>query len=732
MMSLVKNIQIKYSLLILVALFGSLIAASAQTISIETNSTSLILKVATNGELRQSYFGDKIQSSSQEIIPISAFAAYSTYGRDEVYEPAMRVVHADGNLTTELMYVRHEQKQVIDGVTLTQIILKDKFYPLTVTLNYRAYLQEEIIEQWTEITHQEKKDITLHNYFSSHLTFQQSSYWLTSFSGNWANEMNMKEVKLEDGTKVLESKVGARVNQFGHAAFLLSLDGKSEEDYGSVVGGTLAWPGSWKLSFETDGQNNLKVLAGINPFAAQYTLKPKEVFKTPAFLYTLSTKGKGEITRRFHAWARKHNGIYKPERPRYSLLNNWEATYFDFNEPIIKQIIGDAADMGFDLFLLDDGWFANKYPRDDDRAGLGDWEVNRKKLPNGIGELIKESKSKSIKFGIWIEPEMVNPKSELYEKHPDWAISATNRDLDLSRNQLILDLSNPKVQDHVFGVVDNLLSQNPEIAYLKWDCNRYITNAGSSYLPTNQQTHLWVKYVNGLVAVLKKVRAKYPDVYMMLCSGGGGRIDYATLPYFDEYWISDNTDALDRIFIQWGATHFFPAIGLASHVSVVPNHNTQRTTPLKFRFDVAMSAKLGMDLQPKDMTADEKDLSKNAIQEYGTFKHIVQDGDLYRLLSPYENNRVAFMYTLLNQREALVFSFLKKKEIYGNTQVLFMHGLDPKRNYVFKEVNKFGQRNSSTAHLNDKSFTGEFLMKYGIRFTMYNEYESVVFKLVAE
>lgn len=725
-------VRVSSVFVLFVLVVAPFVSVQAQTIAIHTEATSLILKVDKSGELRQGYFGGKVESSAYEAIPTSAFAVHPAYGRDYVYEPALRVVHADGNLTTELVYKSHEQRQLQPGVELTQIVLSDKFYPLTVTLNYKTYTHENIIEQWTEIAHQEKKDITLHNFFSSHLTFQQPAYWLTSFSGNWAKEMNLEEVQLKDGIKVLESKLGVRSNQFGHAAFLLALDGPAQEEKGMVVGGTLAWPGSWKLSFETDAQNNLKVLAGINPFASQYTLKPKEVFKTPALLFTLSTQGKGEVTRRFHKWARNHNGMHKSERPRYTLLNNWEATYFDFNEAILKQIIGDAANMGFDLFLLDDGWFANKYPRDHDRAGLGDWEVNKKKLPNGIGELVRESKQKNIKFGIWIEPEMVNPKSELYEKHPDWIITAPNRELDLSRNQLILDLSNPKVQDHVFGVVDNLLTQNPDIAYLKWDCNRYITNAGSAYLPANQQTHLWIKYVEGLFTVLKKVRTKYPEVYIMLCSGGGGRIDYGTMPFFDEYWISDNTDALDRIFIQWGTTHFFPAIGLASHVSVVPNHITQRITPLKFRFDVATAAKLGMDLQPKDMTADEKAFSKNAIQEYASFKHIVQDGDLYRLLSPYENNRVALMYTLPNQREALVFSYLKQKEIYGNNQVLYMRGLDPKRNYTVKEVNNYGMNYSRIAHLEGKSFTGEFLMTHGVRFTMYNEYESVVFKVVAE
>ncbi len=715
------------------AVVGILLSgANAQTIVIQTSHTAMVYKVDKDGGLRQCYYGDRLEEAAYENVQVAPFSAYPSYGGDYVNEPALRVTHADGNLTTELVYQSHEQSQAGEDVTLTKIVLKDKFYPLTATLFYKAYSGVDIIEQWTEVVHQEKKDVTLYNFFSAQLAFRASSYWLTSFSGNWATEMNMEEEKLTDGIKVLESKLGVRSNQFGHAAFFLGLNGSAEEENGTVVGGTLAWPGSWKLSFETDAQKNLKVLGGINPYASQYILQPKEVFKTPPLLYTISFSGKGEVTRRFHAWARQYQGIYKSERPRFTLLNNWEATYFDFDETVLKQIIADAADMGFDLFLLDDGWFGNKYPRNSDQAGLGDWNVNKKKLPNGVGELVREADAKKIKFGIWIEPEMVNPKSELYEKHPDWVITAANRDLDLSRNQLILDLSNPKVQDHVFSVVDNLMTENPGIAYLKWDCNRYITNAGSAYLSREKQSHLWIRYTEGLFSVLKKVRAKFPDVYIMLCSGGGGRIDYGTMPFFDEYWISDNTDALDRIFIQWGTTHFFPPIGLASHVSVVPNHITQRVTPLKFRFDVAMSAKLGMDLQPKDMSPDEKEFSRNAIKEYNEFKHIIQNGDLYRLLSPYESNRVALMYTTPDKKEALVFSYLKKKEIYGNYQVLKMHGLDPEKNYVLKEVNKDQKKHSWFSSLDGKHFNGAFLMTYGVRFPMYNEYESVVFRLTAE
>lgn len=710
-------------------------SVSAQTepeiIAIQTQHTSLVYQVDKDGQLMQLYLGKRLAGNQLENIQMTKLEAYPAFGKAYVNEPAFRAVHADGNMTTDLKYVKTEFNEPDRNVTFTKIQLKDRFYDLSVFLCIKAYRNEDIFEQWTEIVHNEKKEITLHNFASSHLGLNESNYWLTSFSGNWASEMNMYEEQLSGGIKTLESKLGVRSNQFAHACFLLGINGAAKENEGTVIGGTLAWPGSWRLTFDVDPFSNLHILGGINPFASQYVLKAREILKTPAMLYSFSDSGKGEITRRFHSWARAY-GMYKSEKPHLTLLNNWEATYFNFDETVLKQIITDASDMGFDLFLLDDGWFANKYPRNNDDAGLGDWQVNKKKLPNGIAELIREAEKKKIKFGIWIEPEMVNPRSELYEKHPDWVITAANRPLDLMRNQLVLDLSNPKVQDHVFSAVDQLLHENPGIAYLKWDCNRYMTNVGSSFLPADRQSHLFIKYTEGLFAVLKRLRSKFPDVVIMLCSGGGGRIDYGTLPYFDEYWISDNTDALDRIFIQWGTTYFFPPIGLASHVSVVPNHITQRTTPLKFRFDVAMSAKLGMDLQPKDMSSREKEFSKSAIQAYNGIKHLIQFGDMYRLLSPYESNRVALMYASTDRKEALVFSYLMKKEIYGNDQVLYVKGLDPERMYTLKEINKDPDKSSAVSTLEGKKFTGDFLMTYGIRFAMYDEFQSTILQLKAE
>ncbi len=718
-------------LLVAVLTFSAAVQAADEVINIATKDIQLVYKVDKNNKLRQCYFGETMFTNVADVL-MTKHDAFPTFGTSYVNEPALRAVHADGNTSTELVYVSHKSEQKEGGIVYTEIALRDAYFPFDVTLCFNAYTQENVLEAWTIVRHDEKKPVMLYNYASSHLFFQESKYYLTQFYGEWADEMHMTEVQLTRGKKVLESKLGVRSNQHAHACFFVGLDAPAQEDAGRVLGGTLAWPGSWNLTFDVDNLDNLHVICGINSFAGQYELAKGERFETPKMLYSYSSNGTGDISRNFHRWAKKY-GIWRGDRTRTTLLNNWEATYFDFNEEILSEIIEDASEMGFELFLLDDGWFGNKYPRNNDDAGLGDWMVNKKKLPNGIGYLVDEATRNGIKFGIWLEPEMVNPASELYEKHPDWVITQPNRPLDLSRNQLILDLCNPKVQDYVFNVVDQTLKENPGIAYVKWDCNRFVTNSGSFYLSAEKQSHLWIEYVRGLFKVFEKVRQNHPEVSIMLCSGGGGRIDYASLRYFDEFWISDNTDAYNRIFIQWGTTQFFPAMALASHVSASPSHQTGRVTPLKFRFDVAMSAKLGMDVQPMNMTEEEKEFSKNAIKEYYTFREIVQHGDLYRLLSPYTNNRTAMMYVSENQEDAVVFTYLLEKVINGgNNQVLYLKGLDPNKKYRLNELNKEPNKWSWFNKLEGKVYTGEYLMKYGIRFPMYNQFESKIIRLTAE
>lgn len=395
---------------------------------------------------------------------------------------------------------------------------------------------------------------------------------------------------------------------------------------------------------------------------------------------------------------------------RLTLLNNWEATYFGFDEQKITSLFKDARELGVDLFLLDDGWFGNKYPRNSDRAGLGDWQENEKKLPNGIAYLVMEAKKEGLEFGIWIEPEMVNPKSELYENHPDWVIRQPERPEKYFRNQLVLDLSNPEVQDFVFGVVDGLFTENPELAFIKWDCNAPIFNAYSSYLDRSDlpQSHLYIEYVRGLYSVLDRVRKKYPTVPMMLCSGGGGRGDYEILKYFTEFWPSDDTDPLERIYMQWDYSYFFPAIATDCHVT---NWGDQ---PLKFRVDVASMGKLGFDIVASELSEKELEFCKQAVSNYHSFKEVVWHGDLYRLVNPHENDYSSLMFVDDGKTRAIVFNYLVNNRymLTATREPILLEGLDPQKKYRIKEINLFPGTRSAIR--GDNIYSGDFLMKVGI------------------
>ena len=466
--------------------------------------------------------------------------------------------------------------------------------------------------------------------------------------------------------------------------------------------GTLAWTGNFRFTFEVDNLGKLRVISGINPYASKRILAKGESFKTPEFIFTLSEGGRGEASRTFHDWARKYQ-VNKGEESRMTLLNNWEATYFDFDEEKLVKLIGEAKELGVDMFLLDDGWFGNKYPRHSDTQGLGDWDETANKLPNGIGRLTEEAKKQGIKFGLWIEPEMVNPKSELYEKHKDWVITLPNRDEYYFRNQLVLDLSNPQVQDYVFGVVDNLMTKYPDIAFFKWDCNSPITNIYSNYLK-DKQSHLYVDYTNGLYKVLDRIKTKYPDLVMMMCSGGGGRTDYEGLRYFTEFWCSDNTDPVDRLYIQWGYSQIFPAKTQCAHVTT-----WNKTAPVKFRTDVAMMGKLGFDINLHDLSADDLKYCQNAIRHYNRLKPVILDGDQYRLVSPYSGNHASTMYVGKDKKSAVVFAFdIFPKNVEHNTLVK-LRGLNPAATYSVKEINR-----ADTSDGEAKTYSGDYLMKVGL------------------
>lgn len=710
-------------------------AEESKVIRISTDQTDLILKVGENGRLYQTYLGEKllheadvnrfswdIHAGSDGSISQRGWEVYSGSGNEDYFEPAVAITHNDGNTSTYLYYVSSSTSPV-EGGTQTTINLRDDKYPVDVTLHYVAYPKENVIKTWSEIKHQEKKPIILSTYASTMLYFCRSSYYLTEFSSDWAKEARMSCQQLQFGKKVIDTKLGSRAAMHTHPFFEVGLDQPVSENQGDVLMGTLGWTGNFRFTFEVDNAGNLRVIPAINPYASNYELKKDEVFTTPEFIFTLSNQGSSQGSRNLHEWARNYS-LKDGKGTRLTLLNNWENTGFDFNQEILANLMKEAKHLGVDMFLLDDGWFGNKYPRKDDHAGLGDWEVTHSKLPGGVPALVKAAKEAGVKFGIWIEPEMVNPKSELFEKHPDWAIHDANRKTYYYRNQLVLDLSNPAVQDYVYGVVENLMKENPEIAFFKWDCNSPITNIYSPYLK-DKQGQLYIDHVRGVYNVMKRVKENYPNVPMMLCSGGGARCDYEALKYFTEFWCSDNTDPVERVYIQWGFSQFFPAKAMCAHVT-----SWNKNTSVKFRTDVASMCKLGFDIGLKDMTADELAYCQDAVANWKRLQPAIMDGDQYRLVSPYETNHMAVNYVSKDQKKAVLFAY----DVYPRFQEKLINvklqGLDPNKTYKVEEINLMPGVDSALKS-NGQTYTGDYLMKVGIEVFGFAATQSHVLELTA-
>lgn len=719
----------------LMAMAMATTAVDAQTVRVSTNNTDLVLKVSPKGRLYQVYFGDKLKNAADyDNLTWNTYAAsdgavstrghevYAGSGNEDYFEPAVAITHADGNMTTYLYYKGVETK-AIDGGTETIITLQDNKYPDTVKLHYAAYDKENVIKAWTEISHNEKHPVTLWRYSSTMLYFDASKYFLTSYHSDWAREGQPETVQLTAGKKIIDTKLGTRAAMHTEPFFELGLNEPAKENEGNVVLGTIGWTGNFRFTFEVDNVGGLRVIPAINPYASDYKLRAGETFTTPEFIFTTSSTGVGQASRNLHDWARRYQ-VNMGMGDRLSLLNNWENTGFDFDQKSLAELMKDAKDLGVDMFLLDDGWFANKYPRKDDHAGLGDWDVTHSKLPEGIPGLVRDAKAAGVKFGIWVEPEMVNPKSELFEKHPDWVIQQPNRETYYYRNQLVLDISNPKVQDYVFGVVDRIMTENPNVAYFKWDCNSPITNIYSPYHKANQG-NTYIDHVRGVYNVMSRIKAKYPNLPMMLCSGGGGRMDYEALKYFTEFWCSDDTDPYERLYIQWSLSKFFPAKTMGSHVT-----NWNKKTSVKFRTDVCSSCKLGFDIDLKPLKGtDDYTFVQQAVKNWTRLKPVILDGDQYRLVSPYETDHSALNYVSKDKSHAVLFAYnLHPRYKEPRLLKVRMQGLDPQRQYTVEEINLM-PGTQSTFDFNGKRFSGDYLMKVGLDVLTPDEGTSHVFEL---
>ena len=700
---------------------------------VETPNTQLLLTAHEGSDLRQSYYGDKSATIQQlrdagSDLNFHALPAFGTV--DAVHVPAFQVQHADGDLNVELTVTGYEVKDEARA-KLHIFTMKDKLMPVTVKVYYKAYKNVDVIETWTEIVHQEKKAITLKRFDSGHLTLRQGDVWITHLHGNWAAEAEPTMEPLTLGMKTIRNSDGARNSHLDAPEIMLSLDGKPQEQTGRTIGLALCWSGNFELRVNTLSHKEHHVYAGIDPLSSEYVLEPKEVFETPHLALAYSHDGMGGVSRIFHNWARKEGMLHRGMKTGDILLNSWEGIYLDITEEKIIKMMDDIAAFGGELFVMDDGWFGDKYPRKKDDSSLGDWVVDKNKLPNGIKALTDAARQRKIKFGIWIEPEMTNTTSELYEQHPDWVLQTKGRQLKLGRGgtQIVLDMANPKAQDFVFKVVDDLMTQYPEISYIKWDANASIQNYGSLYLPKSKQNNLSIDYHRGLIKTLKRIREKYPDLVIQDCASGGGRANYGLLPYFDEFWVSDNTDALQRVYIQYGTSLFFPANAMAQHINHVPYWNTGgRVIPVKFRCDVAMSGRLGIELQPKDMTDEERQQCTTCFADYKRLRPIVQTGNLYRLISPYENKGVSsLMYVDDPKDQAVLFVYKIVNYCDQSLPRLRLAGLNPEKTYTLHERNI--RVNQKACSLDGKQFTGRFLMDVGIEIPLWEDYASRVFEI---
>ena len=717
--------------LVVMMTMGAPALAWQGTVSIETPNTQMVVHAEEGEDLRMAYYGDKVADINQlkdagDDLNFAALPAFGTV--DMIHMPALQVQHANGDQNLELHVTDYSSVNAATAIVHT-FTMQDKLQPVTVKINYKAYKNVDIIETWTEITNNEKSAIILKRYDSGHLTVRRGDVWLTHMHGDWCAEAAITQEPLTPGLQVIRNTDGARNAHCDAPELMLSLDGQPREDSGRTIGAALCWSGNYELRINTNNKKEHHLYAGIDPQSSEYVLDAKETFSTPHLALAFSQQGMGGVSRTFHRWARTEGMLHRGMKTGDILLNSWEGLYFDINEERMIQMMDDIAALGGELFVMDDGWFGDKYQRNDDSSTLGDWVVDKKKLPNGLEALIKAARERGIKFGIWIEPEAVNTKSELFEKHPEWALQTKGRKLKLGRGgtQLVLDMTNPKVQDFAFNIVDDLLTKYPEIAYIKWDANASIQNYGSLYLPKNKQTNIYVDYHRGLLKVLERIRAKYPEVIIQDCASGGGRANYGLLPYFDEMWVSDNTDALQRVYIQYGTSLFFPANAMAQHIGGAPYWNTGgRVIPLKFRCDVAMSGRLGIELQPKHMNDQEREQVMTCFRDYKELRTTVQTGDLYRLVSPYDRKGVAAI--MYNGDEGAVLFIYKTDNYYNQPIPRFrMAGLDANKTYTITEKNiRVGQEPCS---LNGKKFTGKFLMEVGIEVPLWEDYASRVFTL---
>ncbi len=668
------------------------------------------------------YEAGEDRTFSLDVLP----QEYSGYGNGDYRINSLEVTHEDGSDAVHLRYEGYKTakgKYSLEGLPhmfgdedeaeTLEITLYDRISNLKVHLLYGVFHELDVITRAVRIENQGEKTVTIQRAMSMEMDYTNRHMDCIHFYGRHMMERQMERLPLHHGVQSVESKRGMSSHQ--HNPFVILCDRQTSEKYGDCYGFALAYSGNYKCEIEVDQMEQTRLVMGIHPYHFSFRLNAGDVFVTPEVITAYSNEGLGKLSRIYHD-AYRSNLIRSPyvTLPRPVLVNNWEATYFDFTEEKLYKIAAQAKEIGLDMFVLDDGWFGK---RNDDYSGLGDWIVNEGKIRGGLPKLVKRIKALGLKFGIWIEPEMVSEDSDLYREHPDWALRIPQRRMTRSRHQLNLDITRKEVRDHVMKQIFMVLDSF-EVDYVKWDMNRSVDNVYSASLPGERQGEVFHRYVLGVYEMMERLVSRYPNLLLESCAGGGGRFDAGMLYYSPQIWCSDNTDAIDRLKIQYGTSFGYPISTMGSHVSMCPNHQTGRTTPFETRAVVAGAGTFGYELDLEHLTPEEKEIAKRQISEYKEQERLVQTGDYYRLSDPFKNNDyVIWQFVSKDKKETVAEGVQLRNEANPHIHLIYLEGLEERAHY--KDL------------ATDRVYTGAALMKAGIPLPVgIGDYQPVKFKFV--
>lgn len=706
-----------------------------QVFTLQTKRTTYQMKAGDYGILLHLYYGARVEDCTMDYLLHRKDVGFSgnpyeagedrtfsldtlpqefpSYGVGDYRNNCVGVCQADGTRAADFRYVSWEIREgahKIPGLpclfdedetaeTLV-IFLEDAASSLKLELYYVVFADRDVIARSARITNGGKEAVRLEKMMSACLELPNGSWEAIHFHGRHAMERRLERLPLMHGTMEVGSRRGTSSHQHNPGVILCSPD--ATEEHGGCYGLSLIYSGNFSMEIEMDQMDSVRAVCGINPEFFEYRLEPGEAFDTPQLMMTYSGSGLSRMSANFHSIIR-HNlcrGKYKFAR-RPVLINNWEATYFDFNEEKILSIARQASELGIEMLVLDDGWFGS---RDSDNAGLGDWYVNTDKLKGGLTDLVTGINGLGMKFGIWIEPEMVNEDSRLYREHPDWALTIPGRKPCRSRNQLVLDMSRSEVRDYVFDSIAAVL-KSANVEYVKWDMNRSICDVYSAVLPKERQGEVYHRYVLGIYDLMERFTSSFPNILFEGCSGGGGRFDPAILYYSPQIWCSDDTDGIERLEIQYGTSFFYPISAVGSHVSAIPNHQTGRRTPLATRGVVAMAGSFGYEMDLNLLTEDEKEAVKAQVEDYKKYYDLIHNGDYYRLTSPQgDSGFTAWQFVSGDKTRTLL--NLVITHVRANAPDLWfkLRGLDPEKRYRLEE--------------NGRIYSGSALMNAGISIPM--------------